>query len=45
MRITLDPQRGLPVTFELVEKGQVVYRKRITGLVVNPSLGSDKFRL
>jgi outer membrane lipoprotein-sorting protein/predicted small lipoprotein YifL len=45
LRVTLDPQRGLPVSFELVERGQVVYRKRITGLVVNPSLGSDKFKL
>jgi outer membrane lipoprotein-sorting protein len=45
LRVTLDPQRGLPVAFELVERGVVVYRKKITGLQVNPSLGSDKFSL
>lgn len=45
MRVTLDPQRGLPVSFELLERGVVVYRKRITGLQVNPSLSSDKFSL
>jgi outer membrane lipoprotein-sorting protein len=45
LRVTLDPQRGLPVAFELVERGVVVYRKKISGLQVNPSLSSDKFTL
>ena len=45
LRVTLDPVKRLPVTFELVERGVVVYRKRISGLQVNPSLGSDKFSL
>jgi outer membrane lipoprotein-sorting protein len=45
LRITLDAQRGLPTTFELVQGAQVVYRKRISGLVVNPSLASSKFTL
>jgi hypothetical protein len=44
MRVTLDA-RKFPSAFELVAGGQVVYRKRITGLQVNPSLGSDKFSL
>jgi outer membrane lipoprotein-sorting protein len=44
LRVTLDA-RALPATFELVEKGQVVYRKRITGLQLNPTIGSDKFSL
>jgi outer membrane lipoprotein-sorting protein len=45
LRVTLDPARALPTTFELVERGQVVYRKRITGLQLNPTIGSDKFSL
>lgn len=44
-RAVLDPQKMLPASFELVEKGQVVYRKRFTNLQLNPSLGSDKFSL
>lgn len=45
MRVTLDPQKMLPVNFELIERGVAVYKKRITGLQLNPSLGSDKFEL
>lgn len=45
LRVTLDAQRGLPVSFELVQGAQVVYRKRISGLQVNPSLTSSKFSL
>lgn len=44
MRVTLDA-RNLPSVFELVAGGQVVYRKRITGLQVNPTISADKFKL
>lgn len=45
LRVTLDPAKNLPVTFELLERGTVVYRKKITNLQLNPSLGGDKFSL
>lgn len=45
MRATLDPQRMLPVSIEMVAGGQVVYKKRFSGIQVNPSVSSDKFSL
>lgn len=45
LRVTLDPVKNLPINFELVERTTVVYRKKITNLQLNPSLGGDKFSL
>ena len=45
VRTTLDPQRMLPVSIEMLAGGQVVYKKRFSGIQVNPSVSSDKFSL
>lgn len=45
MRATLDPQRMLPVSIEMIAGGQVVYKKSFSGLQVNPSIAGDKFSL
>lgn len=45
LRFTLDPQNHLPVSFEMVAQGQVVYRLHVSNLVVNPSISADKFSL
>lgn len=45
MRATLDPQRMLPVSIEMIAGGQVVYKKSFSNLQVNPSIAADKFSL
>jgi outer membrane lipoprotein-sorting protein len=45
MRATLDPQRLLPMMIEMTAGGQLVYKKRFSGLQVNPSISADKFNL
>ena len=45
MRVTLDPQKMLPVNFELIAGGVAVYRKKITNLNTSASVSSDKFKL
>lgn len=45
MRATLDPQKMLPVSIEMIAGGQVVYKKRFTGIQTNPNIGADKFSM
>lgn len=45
VRAVLDPQRMLPVSIEMMAGGQVVYKKRFSGIQVNPSISADKFSL
>ena len=45
IRITLDPTKMVPVSFEMTERGQVVYKRRFSGVQVNPSIATDKFQL
>lgn len=45
IRITLDPTKMVPVAFEMTERGQVVYKRRFSGVQVNPSIAADKFKL
>ena len=44
-RVVLDPQRMLPISIEMLAGGQVVYKKRFTGIQVNPNIASDKFSM
>ncbi|MEB3198823.1 MAG: hypothetical protein VKP62_16645 [Candidatus Sericytochromatia bacterium] len=45
MRLTLDPQRGLPTMIEMVAGGQLVYRKKVSDIQINPTLSADKFSM
>lgn len=45
LRVTLDPQKNLPIYFEMAQHGQVVYTRKQTALNVNPAIAGDKFSL
>jgi outer membrane lipoprotein-sorting protein len=45
LRATLDPQKLVPIYFELSEHGQLCATRKFTRLNVNPAISSDKFTL